>query len=58
MKQFFPSGSSSKRAYSAQNSAPVDEDEEPEVSEPEYRALIAATLGDDDDETEDGQLDK
>ena len=58
MKQFFPSGSSSKWAYSAQNSAPVDEDEEPEVSEPEYRALIAAALGDDHDDAEDGQLDK
>ena len=58
MKQFFPSGSSSKRAYSAQNSAPVDEDEEPEVSEPEYRALIAAALSDDHDDAEDGQLDK
>ena len=58
VKQCFPSGSSPKRTFSVQNSAPADEHDEPEVSEPEYRALIAAALGDDYDEIEDGQLDK
>ena len=58
VKQCFQSGSSSKRAYSVQNSAPADEHDEPEVSEPEYRAVIAAALGDNFDETEDGRPDK
>ena len=58
VKQFFPSSTSSKRAYAAQNSAPADDNDEQEVSEPEYRALIAAALGADYDETEDGQPDK
>jgi hypothetical protein len=57
VKQFFPSGSSSKRAYTAQEKAPDDSDESA-VSDPEYRALIAAALGDNFDDREDGQYDK
>jgi hypothetical protein len=54
----FPSGNSSKCAYSVQNSAPFDGNDEPEVSQAEYRALIAAALDDNFDEMEDGQPDK
>jgi hypothetical protein len=57
VKQFFPSGSSSKRAYTAQDPAPDDNDEST-VSEPEYRALVAAALGDNFDDRDDGQHDK
>ncbi len=57
VKQFFPSGSSSKRAYTAQDKELEDHDESA-VSESEYRALIAAALGDNFDDREDGNYDK
>jgi hypothetical protein len=64
VQQFFPSNSSSSSntrspgcAYSAQNSADAKDDDH-EVSEPEYQALIAAALGDDYLDAEDGQPDK
>jgi hypothetical protein len=65
VQQFFPSTSPSSsnarspgRAYSAQNSVDADADDTNDVSEPEYRALIAAALGDDYLDAEDGQPDK
>ena len=58
VEPFSPSNGSSKRVCTAQNSAPVDDNDEPEVSEPEYCALIAAALGDNFDEMEDEQPDK
>jgi hypothetical protein len=58
VKQFFPSSSSPKRAYTAQDAAADDDNKDSGVSEPEYRALIAAVLGDNFDDREDGNYDK